>query len=109
MLRTLRPLTFLGLALLPLAGAPAIARDEDDHDRARAAMQAGQIRPLAELLAIVEKRYVGQVVETELDHDDGRWTYEFKLMPPTGRMYKIELDAATAEVVDTDGPVQERR
>ena len=88
---------------------PASAADHGDHDRARAAVEAGQIRPLAELLADVERRYVGRVIETDLDREDGRWIYQFKLMPPTGRVFELELDAATGALVDSDGPVQERR
>jgi uncharacterized membrane protein YkoI len=98
----------LGALLLP-AVRPALAGD-DDHERARRAVEAGRIRPLVQLLAEIERRFVGQVVETELDDDDdGRWTYEFKLLPPSGRMYKVELDAATGAVIGTKGPVQERR
>jgi uncharacterized membrane protein YkoI len=100
-------LSLLGLATLPVL--PAAADDGDDHDRARAAMEAGRIRPLAQLLAEVERRFVGQVVETELDDDDGRWTYKFKLLPPSGRMYRVMLDATNGAVVETKGPVQERR
>lgn len=102
------PLAFVLALSAALAAGPAAA-DDDDHDRARAAMEAGQIRPLAELLAEVERRYVGRVIETELDREDGRWIYQFKLMPPTGRVFELELDAATGALVDSDGPVQERR
>jgi uncharacterized membrane protein YkoI len=98
-----------GLALLaaPPAAPPAAA--DDDHERARAAVEAGRIRPLAELLAEVERRFVGQVVETDLDDDDDRWSYEFKLLPPSGHMYRVVLDAATGRVLETRGPAQERR
>lgn len=106
--RSLLPI--LALLLAAGSGGPsALARDREDHDRARAAMQAGQIRPLAELLAEIERRYVGQVIETELDREDGRWIYQFKLLPPTGHVFELEVDAATGTVLDTDGPVQERR
>lgn len=100
------------LLLLPaflLAVPAARADDRRDHERARAALAAGEIRPLAALLAEVERRFVGVVIETELERDDGRWVYEFKLLPPSGRVYEIKLDAATGEVVRTRGPVQERR
>ncbi|MDO9707373.1 PepSY domain-containing protein [Paracraurococcus lichenis] len=96
------------LALLP--AGPAVA--DDDHERARRAVEAGRIRPLAQLLAEVERRFIGQVVETDLDDDDdndGRWTYSFKLLPPSGHMYRVDLDAATGAVLRTKGPVQERR
>ena len=77
-----------------LEGAQALLKDSDPD-----------MRELAE----VERRYVGRVIETELDREDGRWIYQFKLMPPTGRVFGLELDAATGALVDSDGPVQERR
>ncbi len=106
--------TLAGLVLS--AALPAAADDDDDddenddHERARRAAETGRIRPLAQLLAEVERRFVAKVVETELDDDDGRrWTYKFKLLPPSGRMYRVEVDAATGAVVATRGPVQDRR
>lgn len=97
------------LAALSLAAARPAAADDSDHERARAAVEAGRIKPLAQLLAEVERRFVGQVVETELDDKDDRWTYEFKLLPPSGRMYRVVLDAATGALIDARGPIQERR
>jgi uncharacterized membrane protein YkoI len=104
----MRRALFLLPALL-LAGSPARADDRRDHERARAALAAGEIRPLAALLAEVERRYVGVVIETELERDDGRWIYEFKLLPPSGRLFEVKIDAATGAVIRTRGPVQERR
>ena len=100
------------LLLLPalfLAAPAAHADDRRDHERARAALAAGEIRPLAELLAEIERRYVGTVIETELERDDGRWVYEFKLLPPSGRVFEIKIDAATGALIRSRGPVQERR
>lgn len=99
----------LAVGLAASGGAVRADDDDDDHDRARAAVEAGEIRPLTQLLVEVEKRYVGQVVDTDLDREDGRWVYEFKLLPPSGRMFRVELDAATGAVRRTRGPVQERR
>jgi len=87
-------------------------RDRDDrrgHERARAALAAGEIRPLADLLAEVERRWVGRVIETELERDDDRWVYEFKLLPPSGRVFELKLDAASGALLRSRGPVQERR
>ncbi len=102
-------LTRLGLFSLLLASPAAAHAAERDHERARAALESGAIRPLAELLAEVERRYLGRVIETELDHEDGRWVYELKLLPPTGRVFELELDAATGALIRSKGPVQERR
>ena len=99
----------LPILALSLLAPAARADDDDDQDRARAAVERGEIRPLSQILALLERRFVGQVVDTDLDRDDGRWIYEFKLLPPSGRMYRVKLDAATGTVIETKGPVQERR
>ncbi|MCC7282497.1 MAG: PepSY domain-containing protein [Acetobacteraceae bacterium] len=99
------------LLLLPallLVALPAGADDRRDHERARAALAAGEIRPLAALLAEIERRYVGDVIETELKRDDGRWIYEFKLLPPSGRVFELRLDGASGALIRSRGPVQER-
>lgn len=97
-------------AMLTLLAAPAGASQPDrrDHERARAALEAGQIRPLSDLLAEVERRFRGRVIEAELERDDGQWLYEIKILPPNGRVFIVELDAATGALLRSRGPVQER-
>ena len=92
-----------------LFALPSGGQDRRDHERARAALEAGEIRPLAELLAVVERRYQGRVIEADLERDDGQWLYEFKILPLNGRMFVVEIDAATGALLRSRGPVQERR
>lgn len=109
-MRNLPRRTLLVLAIpLLLATAPSRASDRRDHERARAALAAGEIRPLSELLSAVEQRYVGRVVETELEREGGIWIYEIKLLPPSGRVFELKLDAATGALLRSRGSVQERR
>ena len=96
------------LVSLPLIG-PLGAQERRDHERARIALEAGEIRPLAELLAVVERRYQGRVIEADLERDDGQWLYEFKILPPNGRMFVVEIDASTGALLRSRGQVQERR
>lgn len=106
-------LLFLFSAVLALAAGSLHAGDEGDeraeHDLARAAMAAGQIKPLAEILDWVEQRYVGRVVKTELERHDGSWMYELKLLPPNGRVYKLKINAQTGRIVGSKGQLQEKR
>jgi len=95
------------LALLPLS-LPAAGQERRDHERARAALEAGQIRPLSDLLAEVERRFRGRVIQADLERDDSQWLYELKILPPNGRIFIVELDAATGALVRSRGPVQER-
>ncbi len=88
-----------GLALLCLTPAGTWAGDKDDHDRARAAVQAGEVLPLPTLLERLQRTHPGQVLELELEREDGRWIYEIKLLQPDGQLVKLEVDAATAQVL----------
>lgn len=87
--------------LLSLIAGPALA-DRDDHDRARRALEAGEVLPLSEILSAVEAAQPGRVIEVELERDDGRWIYELELVAPDGRILEIEIDAATADILDID-------
>jgi uncharacterized membrane protein YkoI len=104
----MRRFLLLSLALLPALPPLAMAQERRDHERARAALEAGEIRPLAELLGDVERRFRGRVIEADLERDDGQWLYELKILPPNGRMFVIELDAATGALLRSRGQVQTR-
>jgi hypothetical protein len=106
--RCIRGLGRLGAVVLTLLlGAAAHASGDGDrgrdHERARAAVQAGQVLPLATLLLQVQRSHPGQVLEVELERDDGRWVYELKLLHSGGRLLKLELDAATGQVLRARG------
>lgn len=55
--------------------------------------------PLHALLERVAQRQPGQVVEVELEREDGMWVYEIKLLRPDGILLKLELDARDATVL----------
>ena len=86
-------------ALLALALSAPLALADTDQDRARAAVQAGQVLSLKTVLDRLEREHHGQVLEVELEQDQGRWLYEIKLIEPGGRLVKLELDAASGEVL----------
>jgi uncharacterized membrane protein YkoI len=80
-----------------LASPPVLA--DSEQDRARAAVQAGKVLPLQTLLERLEREHPGQVLEVELEQDDGRWIYEIKLLQPGGRLVKLKLDAASGALL----------
>lgn len=80
-----------------LLATPAIARD--DHERAREAVQSGQIQPLRYILETLERTHPGKVLEVELERRRDQWIYEVKLLQPDGRLVKLKVDAKTAEVL----------
>lgn len=92
---------FLAVSLL-LSAAPARARDSD-HDRARSAVQAGQVLPLRTILDSVARDYPGDVIETELEESHDRLVYEIKLISPEGRVMKLIYDARDGSLLKVRG------
>lgn len=74
-----------------------------DHDRARRALEAGEVLPLGTILTRLEREHPGQVLDVELEHEkqDGvaRWVYEVKLLRKGGALVKLEVDARTGVVI----------
>jgi uncharacterized membrane protein YkoI len=87
------------LAATLMVAMPAAADSRRDHERARAAVEAGEVMPLAKVLERLATTHPGQVLEVELERDDGRWLYEVRLLHRDGRLMKLELDARTAKVL----------
>lgn len=89
-------------ALAAAAWAPAAWADDDDQDEARAAVERGEILPLADILDRVQPELPGRVLGVELEREDGVWIYELKILRDDGRRVEVEVDAATAAVLSRD-------
>lgn len=86
---------------------PAAAlRAEEGHDRARAAFEAGEIRPLTEILKRADVVQAGQLLEAELEREGGHWVYELKLLSHEGRVVKLFFDASDGQPVAKPGKVK---
>lgn len=96
-----RGLSLAGAVLaVGLAWPAAWAGDKGGHERARAAVQAGEVLPLATVLERLKRSHPGQVLELELERDDGRWIYEVKLLQADGLLLTLDVDARTALVLE---------
>ncbi len=96
-LRATLSVLLTAVLLSGLAPPAAWAADEHDHERARVAVQAGEVLPLPKLLAQLRRTHPGKVLELELTRVEGRWIYEVKLLQANGQLLKLELDAATGQ------------
>lgn len=85
----------LGLAM----ASPS--RADSDHDRARQALEAGEILPLRTVLDKLARDVPGQVMEVELERSSERWIYEIKLLQAGGALIKLKVDARDATVIKT--------
>lgn len=95
--------------LVVAAGAASVvdADDDDDeemseHEAVRFAVKRGEVMPLARILAIALKEIPGDVVEVELERDDGRIVYEIKVLTDNGRVREVRLDARTGGILDIE-------
>ena len=109
-----------GLLLALLGATPGHAGNDRDHERARRAVEAGEVLPLQTILKRIEPEYPGQVMDVELDRDEGRWIYEIKVLRAGGSLVKLKVDARDGTVLGSrtnraggkksgDLPSQERR
>lgn len=87
------------------AAVPAAARDRDDHrrdehsrDEIRRAVDAGEIKSLAEILAAVRGQLPGEIAGVEIERKDGRWLYEFRVIDSKGQLFDAYVDARSGEI-----------
>lgn len=96
------------LAVLVLSQKPTgLALADEDHDRARNAVTAGQIKPLKEIVGDVQRRCGGTVIEVQLEQGSSEgspaWLYQLDMMMPTGDVLLLDVDAATTQILQVKG------
>lgn len=95
-----RPLATLALALLLSSGASArdISQNEVLELRRR-----GELLPFEQVIALVETRHPGaQILEVELEEDDGLYLYELEILTRDNRVRELELDARDGRILDDE-------
>lgn len=94
-----------------LLTTPSVA--DDKHERRRGetdvhqdqvleALQRGEIRPLAEILAAAEKVMPGQVLSVKVKRKEGRFVYELKILAGRGRLREVYVDAASLDIIKVE-------
>jgi len=89
--------------LLALAGPHPTASADDDWQELHGRVTRGELVPMTTVLDWLETHYVGQVLEVELEHDDGRLVYEVEMLGPRGQRVEFEFDAASGELIGIEG------
>ncbi len=106
------------LAFGTFAALGALA--DDGHDRARQAVESGQILPLRTILERVEREYPGQVMDVDLEREHGhehdgrpgpeRWIYKLKVLRAGGTLVRLKVDARDGRILGSkERPPQESR
>lgn len=78
--------------------AHASEEDEVRRDEVLRAVESGQIRSLADILNAVRSKLPGEVAGVEVEHKDGRWLYEFRVVDSKGRLFDVYVDARSGEI-----------
>ena len=82
-----------------LAGSAARADSKQrDQDTTRQAVERGEIKPLADILAAIRGKLPGEVVGVEIEQKRGRWFYEFRVADPKGRLFEVYVDAGSGAI-----------
>lgn len=82
---------------------PGVAsRADQSADKARQLQQQGDILPLEQIIDLAMAVKQGQILETDLELDDGRYVYELEILDANGQVWEVELDAQTGELVELE-------
>lgn len=101
MTHTVMRTRLLSFVLLSLLTTPVLKAD-NDAERARLLQQQGKILPLEQVITAAMAIKSGQILETELEEDDGRLVYELEILDDSGQVWEMEFDAATAELIELE-------
>ena len=96
-----------GTAMLLASGYTRASSDDHDredhalseHDEVRRIKQRGDILSLEEILQYAGRHHTGRVLETGLEHGNGRYLYEIELVDESGEVWEMNLDAQTGELL----------
>jgi uncharacterized membrane protein YkoI len=82
----------LALAMLP----PATPADQDEALRLE---RSGEILSLETVLARARSQQPGNVLDVDLEHEHGRYVYEVIVLDHLGRVWALDIDAATGALL----------
>jgi uncharacterized membrane protein YkoI len=87
-----------GLVIAAMVLAPAGNAGAQKQEEVRRAVERGEIRSLADTLGAIREKLPGQVVGVEIEHENGGWRYEFRVVDSKGRVFEVYVDARTSEI-----------
>jgi uncharacterized membrane protein YkoI len=95
-------LIFAAIAMVAgavVTGGAAHADDKGrDQDMTRQAVERGEIKPLADIMAAIRGKLPGEVVGVEIEQKRGRWFYEFRVADAKGRLFEVYVDARSGVI-----------
>ncbi|TNH15234.1 hypothetical protein FHJ80_13920 [Halomonas sp. BL6] len=89
----------LVLVLLLMSSATGDQHWKDLHSE----VQRGDVVPLETILDWLDAHYMGDVLEIEVERDDGLVEYEIKLLGPQGQVVEFEFDGQSGQLMQIEG------
>jgi uncharacterized membrane protein YkoI len=77
--------------------------NDEDHDRALNAVRNNRAATLKEILAIVRRKYKGEVVRVSLRGNGPNLTYRIKLLDEDNRLIEVLVNAVSRRIVRAKG------
>lgn len=88
------------LVLVLLMLAPSVA---GAYQQLHGEVRRGELVPLEQVLDWIEEHYLGDVLEVELERDDGEVHYEVKMIGPQGQIVEFTFDALDGRLMAMEG------
>ena len=100
---TLLALSALLSGLLLCVASPAGNADEINQDEVLELRRSGLVAPFQQILQAVTLRYPDlQVLEVELEAENGKYLYEIDILLGDGSVREVEIDAASGTILDDE-------
>lgn len=102
----LRNSLILSVLILPLLMSGALVPANADSDGWRdlhKEVKEGHLLGIDEIMDWLEARYEGQILEVELEQEDGRIEYEVEMIGPQGQVVEFEFDATDGKLLSIEG------
>lgn len=97
--RVLSCLIGLSLCAVNLAGSAG----DTDQDEVLELRREGKVLPFQRILKSVFERYPDvQILEVELEEDDGQYLYEIDILTEDSVVRELEIDARTGRILDDE-------
>ncbi|MES9959768.1 MAG: PepSY domain-containing protein [Sedimenticola sp.] len=93
-------LSIILISVAVLSGAVLGDDDYYDHMQIRQLVEEGKLIPLEEILQKVGSGERVNILEVEIEREDGRYIYEIEMLGKDGRVWEMEIDAVTGETVE---------
>ncbi|WP_456379984.1 PepSY domain-containing protein [Thiolapillus sp.] len=94
-------LILLTCFITPLLAWQGLLAD-DDHELVYEMRRSEEILSLEEILKISRQKVSGQVIEVELEQEQGALIYELEILDRNNRVWEVEIDAVSGQIIKVE-------